>query len=47
MIVIGNVRLFIIKVNKTHFPKTPLEKCDYQIKKTEMENHLVDELDPS
>ena len=31
----------VIKVNKTYYPQTLLEKCKYEIKKTKMENLLI------
>ena len=37
----------VIRVNKKHYPKTFLEECINEIKKTEIENLVNDGLDPS
>ena len=34
-----------IRVNKTHYPQTPLEECKYEIKNTKMQNLISDDLD--
>ena len=36
-----------IRVNKTHYPQTPLEECKYEIKNTKMQNLISDDLDLS
>ena len=37
----------VINVNKKHYPKTLLEECKFEIKKSKMENLINDYLDPS
>ena len=37
----------VIKVNKKHYPQTLLKECKYEIKKTNMENFIRDDLEPS
>ena len=37
----------VIKVNKKYYPQTLLEECKYEIKKTKMENLIINELGPS
>ena len=37
----------VIRANKKHYPQTLLEECKYEIKKSKMENLIMDELDPS
>ena len=35
----------VIKVSKKYYPKTLLEECKYEIKKTKMENLINDNMD--
>ena len=37
----------VIKVNKKYYPQTLLEKCEYEIKKTKMENLINADLEQS
>ena len=37
----------IIRVSKKYYPQKLLEECKYEIKKTEMENRINDNLDLS
>ena len=37
----------VIKLNKNYYPETLLEKCNYEIKKTKIENLMNDEFEPS
>ena len=37
----------VIRVSKKYYLQTLLEKCKYEIKKTEMESLINDDLDPS
>ena len=37
----------VIKLDKKYYPETLLEKCNYEIKKTKLENLINDEFEPS
>ena len=36
----------VIRVNKEYYPKTLLEECKYEIKKTKMDNFINHDLGP-
>ena len=37
----------VIRLGKKYYPETLLEKCNYEIKKTKLENLINDEFEPS
>ena len=37
----------VIGLGKKYYPETLLEKCNYEIKKTKLENLINDEFEPS
>ena len=37
----------VVKVKKKYYPKTLLEECKYETKKTKLENLINDDLEPS
>ena len=37
----------VIRLNKRYYPETLLEGYKYETKKTKLENHINDDLDPS
>ena len=39
--------VYVIRVNKKHYPQTLLEECKYEMKKTKMENIIDEDSDPS
>ena len=42
MIMLGSV----IRVNEEYYPKTLLEECKHEVKKTKIDNFINDDLDP-